>query len=54
MAYVSLGRDSSVLRDDGTFVDEYKFDRRDPKQGQPLTWDEIKARLKDERTDKEQ
>lgn len=49
MAYVSLGRDSSSLRDDGTFVKDENFDRRDPRQGKPLTWAEIRERLKNER-----
>ena len=50
MAYVSLGHDSSALRPDGTFAKDDHFDKRDERQGRPLTWDEIKARLKDERT----
>lgn len=49
MAYVSLGHDSSALRPDGTFAKDDNFDKRDERQGRPLTWDEIKARLRDER-----
>jgi hypothetical protein len=49
MSYVSLGRDSSSLRPDGTFAKDDHFDKRDPKQGRPLTWAEIRERMKNER-----
>ena len=47
MSYVSLGRDSSSLRDDGTFAKDNNFDKR-PRMDKPLSWDEIKRRLKED------
>jgi hypothetical protein len=49
MSYVSVGNGYSSLKDDGTFARDDNFDRRDDRQGKPLSWDEIKKRLKDER-----
>lgn len=51
MSYVSLGRDSSSLRDDGTFAKDGNFDKR-PRMDKPLSWDEIKRRLKKDQSEK--
>lgn len=45
----SLSNGHSSLKDDGTFARDDNFDKRDNRQGKPLSWDEIKKRLKDER-----
>jgi len=49
MSYVSVGNGHSSLKDDGTFAKDEQWEKRDDRNGKPLSMEEIKRRLKDER-----
>lgn len=49
MSYVSVGNGHSSLKDDGTFAKDEQWEKRDDRNGKPLSMEEIKKRLKGKR-----